>query len=306
MKKISESAFRKILDRIAGRKSGAPKPKKDSSPFITSVLHKAFKKKSATIILALAPLLLGSQTIDHRFYRLQYNEEAEQADVVEYTLTREMVHADHGRTNDFRADPAIPTGSATLEDYKGSGYDRGHLCPSEDMDFSRESVSATFLMSNISPQKPRFNREIWLQVENYARDQAVKRGSVRIATGPVLALGHERTIGDNMVWVPKAFYKAILDERTGEAVAIFLPHKNSIQNPLDPKYAMSIDSLESQTGIDFFQDLPDEQESLIEARCDPAAWGLSGKPGFDDKNLLYVVIAAAIVLLFVLKTAKRD
>ncbi len=302
MKKVSESVFKKLFRRMVARK-GVPKLKPDT-PFITSFLHKAFKKKSGIILLAIAPSLLDAQSIDHGFYRLQYNEEAEQADVVEYTLTKEMVYADHGRTNDFRNDPAVPAGSATLEDYKGSGFDRGHLCPSEDMDFSKESVSATFLMSNMSPQKPRFNREIWLQAENYARDQAVKRGKIRIATGPVLALGHERTIGGNKVWVPKAFYKAILDERKGEAVAIVLPHENSIQSPLDPKYAMSIDSLESQTGIDFFQDLPDGQEASIEAACDPAAWGLSGKPGFDDKNLLYIVVAAAIILLLVLKAAK--
>ena len=74
-----------------------------------------------------------SELVAHTYYVLNYSEENEQADWVFYRLTPNFILSDLDRTEDFREDPQVPTGSATLADYKGSGYDRGHLCPAADM-----------------------------------------------------------------------------------------------------------------------------------------------------------------------------
>ena len=104
----------------------------------------------------------------------------------------------------------ISTGSASLPDYKGSGYDRGHLAPAGDMKWSTTAMSESFYMSNMSPQEPSFNRGIWNRLESQVRRWAIDNGSVYIATGGVLTDGL-KTLGSNSVSVPQYYFKVILD-----------------------------------------------------------------------------------------------
>lgn len=97
--------------------------------------------------LFLAVLLLGAlsikskdyfpssngEIVKHTYYTLSYSESNEQSEWVYYRLTSDMISGNEARTEDFRIDPSITKGSADLYDYKGSGYDRGHLCPAGDM-----------------------------------------------------------------------------------------------------------------------------------------------------------------------------
>ena len=80
------------------------------------------------------------------------------------------------RTDRFRSDPKIPTRSATTADYRRSGYDRGHLAPAADMAFSVQTMTDSFFMSNMSPQKPAFNRGIWKELEALVRYFAITEG----------------------------------------------------------------------------------------------------------------------------------
>jgi endonuclease G len=113
--------------------------------------------------------------IEKDFYILQYNEQFEQADWVAYELTRDEVMGSTDRKDSFKTDTEIGTGSATLADYRGSGYDRGHLAPAADMKMSALSMSDSFYMSNMSPQHPSFNRGIWSKLESYVRTWAYER-----------------------------------------------------------------------------------------------------------------------------------
>ena len=102
------------------------------------------------------------QIVAHAGYCLGYSETHEQAAWVCYELNKwEVQTSSFKRTDNFRPDPDITTESSQLVDFKGSGFDRGHLVPAGDMGWSYESMSQSFLLSNISPQQPGFNRGIW-------------------------------------------------------------------------------------------------------------------------------------------------
>ncbi len=73
------------------------------------------------------PTSTTNQIIKHSYYTLSYSEQHEQAEWVAYELTKSRVYGEVSRTDNFREDPLVITGSATLSDYKGSGYDRGHI-----------------------------------------------------------------------------------------------------------------------------------------------------------------------------------
>ena len=119
----------------------------------------------------------GEQLVTHLGYSLSYNEKHEQANWVFYELTIDEVLGSIKRKDQFRADPNIKTGSASLSDYKRSGYDRGHLAPAADMKWSSKAMSESFFMSNMSPQTPSFNRGIWKKLENLVRKWAVENKS---------------------------------------------------------------------------------------------------------------------------------
>ena len=119
-------------------------------------------------------------------FTLKYNERYEQAEWVAYQLTDDEVWGTLDRADNFRADRSISTESASLSDYKGAGYGRGHLAPAADMKWAPEAMSESFLMSNMSPQDPGFNRGIWKKLEGLIRDWAVDNEEIYVVTGPIL------------------------------------------------------------------------------------------------------------------------
>ncbi len=213
--------------------------------------------------------------VSHTGYTLSYAEDYEVPYWVAYPLTREMVSSQAVERNDsFREDKAIPTGSASLSDYRKSGYDRGHMAPAADFRWSEEAMSDTFLLSNMCPQKHSFNAGIWSDIESAVRSIAYTDEEIYVVTGPVLTDGPYETIGENRVAVPRLFYKVILDYRDPEikAIGFLIPAENSSE-PLS-YYAVSVDEVEKVTGIDFFPLLPDEIEDTVERSCQPSLWAL--------------------------------
>ena len=106
------------------------------------------------------------------------------------------------RKDNFRLDPVIKTGSAILADYKGSGYDRGHLPPAGDMAWSKEAMSESFFLTNMSPQVPALNRGMWRILEEQIRTWALKEQELYIITGTIIRPNY-KTIGPNKVTVPQ-------------------------------------------------------------------------------------------------------
>ncbi len=225
------------------------------------------------------PHTLGNhQIIRHLGYTLQYNEKHEQADWVAYVLTSDETSGAYSRTNDFSPDLMVKSASANDADYKGSGYDRGHLAPAADMSWSAQSMSESFYYSNMSPQVPSFNRGIWSRAEAFARSVAVENEKLCIVTGPVLKDDLPQ-IGPNRVSVPEYYYKVLFDfvEPEIKAIAFIIPNQAGAFDLAH--YAVSVDSVESMTGIDFFAALPDELERKLENHYNVSDWSFAaGKP----------------------------
>ena len=215
------------------------------------------------------------EIIEHTGYTLSYREEYEVPEWVAYELTREEVTTlAVERKDNFREDKAVSTGSATLQDYKKSGYDRGHMAPAADFRWSAEAMDDTFYLSNMCPQTHAFNAGIWSDLESAIRSMAYEDGSIYVVTGPVLTDGPYDTIGENDVAVPSYFYKVVLDysEPTLKAIGFILPHENS-KNPLS-YFAVTVDEVEERTGLDFFPLLPDNTEEKLESSLDTSLWAL--------------------------------
>ena len=211
--------------------------------------------------LELPAPISGEQIIRHTGYVLSYNEEYEVPSYVAYELTKDEVLGGGEREDSFKEDKEVRTGSASLADYRGSGYDRGHMAPAADFKWSEDAMSDTFYMSNMCPQDPSFNRGIWADLEAVVRTMAYDNGKVYVVTGPVLTDGPYETIGENEVAVPKQFYKVVLDYTDPEIKAIGFVLPNEGSDRALQSFAMSVDDVEEITGIDFYPRLPDEEES---------------------------------------------
>jgi len=209
--------------------------------------------------------------VKHTYYSLSYNEKFEQANWVYYMLTNQMV-IDGGeeRSNKFKVDQKVVTGSAKSSDYTKSGYDRGHLCPAADMDFNPIAMDESFLMSNISPQAPDFNRGIWKELETEVRNWAKKERKIYVVTGPVFK-DNKGTIGAGKVLVPGYFFKVIYEETNEPKIIAFVFPNRKSDRPLTD-FAVSVDEAEKLTGFDFFSQLPDEIEKRLEGRVDLSEW----------------------------------
>lgn len=218
-----------------------------------------------------------AQIVQHTGYTLSYSEANEQASWVAYVLTKEHVEQ-RGikRTNKFIEDPSVKTGSATNADYSHSGYDRGHLAPAADMGWSETTMKESFFFSNMSPQEPSFNRGIWKYLEEQVRAWAINNERIYIATGPVLTHDLQK-IGPDGVSVPRYYYKVILDYTDPElkAIGFILPNQKS-NLPLK-HFAVSVDSVEHFTGVNFFYQLPDDVEKRLEAKADLNLWSWKRK-----------------------------
>lgn len=227
---------------------------------IQSPIYGSFEPKSA------------GEIVKHTYYSLSYSEDNEQAFWVYYQLTPESINGGQSRTDDFRADPMVSTGSATLDDYKSSGYDRGHLCPAADMALNKTSMSESFFLSNMSPQLPGFNRGIWSSVEDQVRKWAIQFDGLDIATGPIFK-DNIGKIGPDEVTVPGYYYKVLYSEKKQIMVGLILANASSSKS-ID-QFFVKVDDIENLTGIDFFSGLPDQIENKLEGNIDNTRWKLN-------------------------------
>lgn len=165
----------------------------------------------------------------------------------------------------FREDENIPMGyRSLLSDYRGSGYDRGHLCPAGDCVWSIEAMDNSFLLTNIGPQVPSLNRGIWSRLERHIRDFTNDYDSVEVFTGCLFLPkdcedGKRRVIfeviGEGDVAVPTHFYKVVFLRRGDrvENVAYILPNEKIVKSAVLEDFREILEKLERISGIVFSQ-----------------------------------------------------
>lgn len=200
-------------------------------------------------------------------YAVGYSYQARQPFWVGYKLTTMSVAKKVERYDDFRPDPQIPEPyQSKLDDYRKSGYDRGHLAPYASMDFTYEAGNQSFLLSNISPQRPGFNRQGWRYIEAYVRAWAAEREEIYVFTGPLFErdIGH---VGDGIL-IPSHFWKAAYDPEDQQMIAFLVPHVDFSKEDI-PHCRVSVDELEQRAGMDFFSIIDDEIENELEKWASP-------------------------------------
>jgi endonuclease G len=170
-------------------------------------------------------------------------------------------------------DPAVLGASATTDDYKNSGWDRGHMAPAADMKWSKQAMDESFYLSNICPQNHNLNSGDWKALEERVRDWASENGQIYVVCGPIVSK-QPKTIGYNQVAVPDAFFKVLLRNENGNWSAIAFLFANQSGHKKLSTYAMSVEEIQILTAIDFFPALPDDIEAKIEGQLDTAVWGL--------------------------------
>ena len=223
------------------------------------------------------------EIIKHRYYTLSYNEAHEQANWVHYKLNPTFLSGSTPRTDSFKSDPLVSTKSATKNDYKGSGYDRGHLAPAADMKYNSLAMLESFYMSNMSPQNPSFNRGIWKRLESLVRGWGEKF-EIYVSTAGVLGSNNLGAIGKNRVTIPSEYYKVIYAPNKTIMIGFLL--SNAKQSGSLSSYAVSVDKIESLTGIDFFSEIPDNIEEELESKVVLKNWDFtaSSSGGYSSSS----------------------
>lgn len=213
--------------------------------------------------------------IRHTGYLLSFNRETLCPNWSAWELTAQETEGAERRFTEFLPDPALPAPQqVTTYDYKGSGYDRGHMCPSADMKWSAAAQRDCFYLSNICPQDHALNSGAWSKLENACRRWARSEGKVYIVCGPVFDRRRKaKTIGRELrISVPTGFFKVVLSTRRGAEKAIGFFYTNRSGRQTMEQAAMSVDDVERMTGIDFFPGLNDALEKRVEAKADLRAW----------------------------------
>jgi endonuclease G len=241
--------------------------------FVIAALGFAFSFTSVSAEdINFIPASNNRDIVKHAYYTLSYIDRYKDAEWVAYILEDFMTVGNTKRTNRFKRDPDVSSGSALPADYAKSGYDKGHLCPAADMKWNAKAMDETFYMSNMSPQEPGFNRGIWKELEEQVRAWAVELKKVYVVTGSILN-DSLPTIGSaNTVSVPKYLYKIILyhDDHENKAIAFLLPNESSTASIT--KYVVPIDSIETLTRINFFPSLSEQLSEKLEKRVDISNW----------------------------------
>jgi len=211
-------------------------------------------------------------------YTLSYNRRTGTPNWVSWRTSAANLGSE-SRSNRFHPDDTLPADSQiSPSDYKGSGYDRGHMCPSGDRTASPEDNDATFAMSNMVPQTPSLNRHVWADFENYVRDVVRSGNEVYQVSGPA---GNAGTIAGGRVVIPQGCWKMVvvlpasdgttrhIDAQT-RVIAIAIP------NTTDPaletadwrSYRTTPLKIERATHLDLFSNLSPQLKSALEQKTD--------------------------------------
>lgn len=208
------------------------------------------------------------------FFALSYNRARGTANWVAWRVTQaDIGNIDRGN---FRPDPNLPANfpRITPNDYTGSGFDRGHLCPSKDRSNAREANDATFFMTNIVPQEPDSNQGVWKTFEDETRKIVENGNEVYVTTGVLGDRGRLK----NKVTIPASLWKVVVVLPQGtdissvnpntRIIAVNIPNAKGVRDDNWRKYRTTVRQIEQQTGYNLFSNLPPNVQEIIETKID--------------------------------------
>lgn len=218
------------------------------------------------------------------YYSLSYNRSRGTPNWVSWHLHASDLDT-FSRSEDFRADTALPTGwyRVCKTCYQGSGFDRGHNCPSADRTASAEANSATFLMTNMFPQAPNLNQQRWARLESFERSLVQQGNELYIVvgsfgTGGTGRNGTKNVINNGHVTVPSTIWKVIVVIPDGtndlsrvaastRVIAVMMPNVNNTGSDWK-SFRTSVDAIELASGYDLLSNLPFTIQQILETRVD--------------------------------------
>jgi endonuclease G len=212
-------------------------------------------------------------------YALSFNATTHNPDWVVERLTPAQLEVKFARDDAFAPDPALGSLTPTLDDYKSGDvdnkhYQRGHQAPNQDFASSKQMGAESFYMSNMSPQVGAFNGGIWRVLEGQVRMwvTCTEHSDLFVITGPIYRR-HDREIGADRVWVPKAYYKIVYDAVHSRAVGFILDNTKADHPGGDfSSFVQPIAEIERETGLNFFAKLPKRGQDMLE-KDRAAPWG---------------------------------
>jgi endonuclease G len=263
-------------ERGGGNQSGVPAGDQTKSSVKQSLVD--ILRKSPNVMLGVPTDADPSDdfVMDKREFVVSYNRRRNQANWVAWRVTADDLGLE-GRSEAFRADQELPSDFSRVgpNEYKGSAYDRGHLCPSSHRTKDHQANALTFLMTNMQPQVHTLNAGPWKSLETYERDLAAEQGKDVYVVAGALFAASPATIG-NGVTVPRATFRVtvVLPHGAGlhdvtastPVYAIEMPNDNSVRGRKWPEFRTAVDNLERDSGYDFLAALPDDIEAQVEAR----------------------------------------
>lgn len=213
----------------------------------------------------------------NNYYALSYNREHGTPNWVSWRISKaELGDLPRPQPDPFRPDPRIPKDwkPVTPSDYSGSGFDRGHMCPSADRSGSVEGMKETFLMTNMVPQTGDLNQDVWARFEAYLRTLVTRGSDVYIIAGPYGDKGklkNKVTVPTNTwkiaVLVPAGSPVSAINEAT-RVIAVDMPNVKGIRNADWQKYRATVRDIERRTGYNFLSNLPQNLQDALENKKD--------------------------------------
>lgn len=204
-------------------------------------------------------------------FTVSFNPAQHQPNYCVWELTAEKANGTEKRISNFRPDNDV-LGCATLDDYRNSGFDRGHMVPAGDMKWDKQAMLDSHYLTNICPQSHALNGGRWSSLENKCREWVARDSVLIIACGPILSDRMPRSIGESGIPVPERFFKVVLAPYSIPPRAIgFIMPNDAPEEGLEAM-AVSVDQIEEITGFDFFSCLPDDIENEVEATANFRQW----------------------------------
>lgn len=208
--------------------------------------------------------------VEYTGFRVSFNPAHHQPNYVAWELTADEAAGTEPRNSKFRTDPDV-YGCPTDNDYRRSGYDRGHMAPAADMKWSAQAMSDCHYFTNICPQSHALNGGRWSSLEKKCREWVARDSALTIICGPILSDRPLGTIGTD-VTVPARFFKVILAPYANPPRAIgFIMANSTVADGLEA-LAVTVDDVEAATGFDFFPSLPDDIEQAVESSANFRVW----------------------------------